>query len=326
MSFKNLDLNLLRVFDAIMAEQNLTRAADRLAMTQPAVSNALKRLREALKDDLVVRTAHGVRATPRANELWPTVRETMGALQAAIAPGAFDLSRVQASFRIALADSTASMFLPSVVKGIESEARGIRLRMMPLLTRDPRQLLLSADIDLAVGSFPGVAAELASGKDATSSAIRHQGLYSGKYVCVMRADHPLAKQEMTLERFCQAHHLQVSFSGRAHGLVDEVLAKIGRKRLTRLTVNQYFTAGRLIAESDLITILPLHLISATGMKDELIWKEVPLALPTFHVDMLWHERSMRNRAHQWLRQQVVHAVEVSQENSSIQPDAPAPAR
>lgn len=322
MSFKNLDLNLLRVFDAIMAEKNLTRAADRLAMTQPAVSNALKRLRDSLNDELVVRTAHGVRATPRADEIWPTVRETMGALQAAIAPGAFDLSRVEASFRMAMADSTASMFLPSVVKGIESEARGIRLRMVPLLTRDPRPLLLSSDIDLAVGSFPGVLAQLTTAQGPQASAIRHQGLYSGKYVCVMRADHPYARDEMTLERFCEAHHLQVSFSGRAHGLVDEELAKIGRKRLTRLTVNQYFTAGRIIANSDLITILPLHLIAATGMKDALTWKELPLTLPTFHVDMLWHERNARNRAHQWLRQQIVHAVETSQGNASIQADPP----
>jgi DNA-binding transcriptional LysR family regulator len=325
MSFKNLDLNLLRVFDAIMAEKNLTRAADRLAMTQPAVSNALKRLRDSLNDELVVRTAHGVRATARADELWPTVRETMGALQAAIAPGAFDLSRVEASFRMAMADSTASMFLPSVVKGIESEARGIRLRMVPLLTRDPRPLLLSSDIDLAVGSFPGVLAQLTTAQGPQASAIRHQGLYNGKYVCVMRADHPFAQEEMTLERFCHAHHLQVSFSGRAHGLVDEELAKIGRKRLTRLTVNQYFTAGRIIANSDLITILPLHLIAATGMKDALTWKELPLTLPTFHVDMLWHERNVRNRAHQWLRQQIVHAVETSQGNSTIQADPPSPA-
>ena len=320
MSFKSLDLNLLRVFDAIMAEQNLTRAADRLAMTQPAVSNALKRLREALGDELVVRTAHGVRATPRAEDLWPTVRETMGALQTAIAPGAFDLSRAEATFRLAMADSTASMFLPTVVKAIETEARGIRIRMVPLTTRDPRPLLLSGDIDLAAGAFQGVMGELRA-DPANTSSIRHQGLYSGKYVCVMRAGHPFAEGEMTLERFCQAHHLQVSFSGRAHGLVDEALAKLKHERLTRLTVNQYFTAGRIIANSDLITILPLHLIAATGMKEELIWKELPITLPTFHADMLWHERNSRNRAHQWLRQQIVHAVDVSQEKTPIQADA-----
>ncbi|MDO8298250.1 LysR family transcriptional regulator [Lacisediminimonas sp.] len=317
MSFKNLDLNLLRVFDVVMSEQNLTRAADRLAMTQPAVSNALKRLRDALGDELLVRTAHGVRATPRAEELWPTVREALVALQAAIAPAVFDLSKVQLTFRLAMADSTATLFLPTLVSAIENEAPGMRVRMVPLTTRDPRALLLSSDIDLAVGSFPGVLSQLAAGQGTLSSTIQHQGLYSGKYVCVMRPGHPLAKVDMTLDRFCEAHHLLVSFSGRGHGMADDQLAKIGRKRTTLLTVHQYFTAGRVIANSDLITILPYHLIAATGMKDALVWKELPISLPEMHVDMLWHERNARNRAHQWLREQILHAVEVSRESTPI---------
>ncbi|MDO9216467.1 MAG: LysR family transcriptional regulator [Lacisediminimonas sp.] len=300
-----------------MSEQNLTRAADRLAMTQPAVSNALKRLRDALGDELLVRTAHGVRATPRAEELWPTVREALVALQAAIAPAVFDLSKVQLTFRLAMADSTATLFLPTLVSAIENEAPGMRVRMVPLTTRDPRALLLSSDIDLAVGSFPGVLSQLAAGQGTLSSTIQHQGLYSGKYVCVMRPGHPLAKVDMTLDRFCEAHHLLVSFSGRGHGMADDQLAKIGRKRTTLLTVNQYFTAGRVIANSDLITILPYHLIAATGMKDALVWKELPISLPEMHVDMLWHERNARNRAHQWLREQILHAVEVSRESTPI---------
>ena len=320
MSFKNLDLNLLRVFDVVMSEQNLTRAADRLAMTQPAVSNALKRLRDALGDELLVRTAHGVRATPHAEELWPTVREALSALQTAIAPATFDLSKVEVTFRLAMADSTATLFLPTLVSAIEREAPGMRVRMVPLTTRDPRSLLLSSDIDLAVGSFPGVLSQLAAGQGALSSTIQHQGLYSGKYVCVMRPEHPLAKGDMTLDRFCEAHHLLVSFSGRGHGMVDDQLAKIGRKRTTLLTVNQYFTAGRVIANSDLITILPYHLIAATGMKDALVWKELPLSLPEMHVDMLWHERNARNRAHRWLREQIVHAVEISRESTPLLAD------
>ena len=317
MSFKNLDLNLLRVFDAVMSEQNLTRAADRLAMTQPAVSNALKRLRDALGDELLVRTAHGVRATPRAEELWPTVREALLALETAIAPAEFDLSQVQTTFRLAMADSTATLFLPILVNAIEKEAPGMRVRMATLTTRDPRPMLLSGDIDLAVGSFPGVQAQLTLAQGALSTTIRHKGLYSGKYVCVMRRGHPLAALELTLDRFCEAHQLQVSFSGRAHGMTDDQLAKLGRKRITLLTVNQYFTAGRVIANSDLITILPYHLIAATGMQDALVWKELPITLPEMHVDMLWHERNARNRAHEWLRTQILHAVEVSRGNTPL---------
>ena len=133
----------------------------------------------------------------------------------------------------------------------------------------------------------------------------------------MRHDHPLAHQELTLENYCAAHHLQVSFSGRAHSFVDDALAQLERQRTILLTVNQYFTAGRVIAHSDLITVLPYHLIAATGMGDALIWKELPFSLPKMYVDMLWHERNTRNPAQKWLREQIVHAVELSLATNTI---------
>jgi DNA-binding transcriptional LysR family regulator len=302
MSFLTLDLNLLRVFDAVMTEQNLTRAANRLAMTQPAVSNALRRLRDALRDDLLIRTAHGVKPTPRAEELWPTVRNALASLEQAVAPAEFNISKVQATFRMAMADATAVLLLPSLVRSIENEASGINVRMVPLTTREPRPLLIRGDIELAVGFFPGVVAQLAGGPD---TPIRHERLYSGRYVCVMRKDHPLGKQELTLDAYCNANHLLVSFSGRAHGLTDEALAQLNRERRILLTVNQFFTAGRVVANSDLITVLPRHLVSSAGMPGALITKELPFKLPAVHVDMLWHERDARSPAHLWLRNQLM---------------------
>jgi DNA-binding transcriptional LysR family regulator len=299
MSFLTLDLNLLRVFDAVMTEQNLTRAADHLAMTQPAVSNALRRLRDTLGDELLIRTAHGVKPTPRAEELWPTVRKALSSLEEAVAPTVFDVSKTQATFRMAMADSTAALLLPSLVRSIESEAPGVNVRMVPLTTREPRPMLLRGDIDLAVGFFPGVVAQLAGGPD---TPIRHERLYSGQYVCVMRKDHPLANQELTLDTYCSANHLLVSFSGRAHGLSDEALAQLNRERRILLTVNQFFTAGRVVANSDLITVLPRHLIASTGMTGALIAKSLPYKLPDVHVDMLWHERDARSPSHKWLRE------------------------
>jgi len=298
MSFLTLDLNLLRVFDAVMTEQNLTRAAGHLAMTQPAVSNAIKRLRESLGDDLLIRTAYGVKPTPRAEALWPAVRAALAGLEAAVTPQRFDAASTQATFRMAMADATAAFWLPSLVRSIESEAPGISVRMVPLTTREPRPMLLRGDIELAVGFFPGVAAQLSS---ETSSPIHHERLYSGHYVCVMRRDHPLAGFDLTLDNYCSANHLLVSFSGRAHGLVDEALATMHRERRILLTVNQFFTAGRVVANSDLITVLPRHLIASTGMGDALRYKELPFALPAVHLDMLWHERDARSPAHQWLR-------------------------
>eukprot|EP01037_Dinobryon_pediforme_P031405 gene31405-35873_t len=267
MSFLTLDLNLLRVFDAVMTEQNLTRAANLLAMTQPAVSNALRRLRDTLKDELVIRTAHGVKPTPRAEELWPTVRRALSELEAVITPETFDVSRAQNTFRMAMVDATAALWLPSLVRTIMRDAPRIKIRMMPLTTRDPRAMLLRGDVDLAVGFFPGVTAQLAEGQGMVKSQISHERLYTGQYVCVMNRNHPLAKLELTLDNYCAADHLLVSLSGKPHAVIDDVLSSMDRERRILLTVNQFFTAGRIVASSDLITVLPRHLIAATGMTE-----------------------------------------------------------
>jgi DNA-binding transcriptional LysR family regulator len=198
-----------------------------------------------------------------------------------------------------MADATAALALPPLMRSIEKEAPGLNIRMMPLTTREPRPMLLRADIDLAIGFFPGVVAQL-SGELATP--IRHERLYSGRYVCVMRRDHPLAKGPLTLDAYCNAKHLLVSFSGRARGLVDDALARIGRERRILLTVNQFFTAGKVVANSDLITVLPRHLIASTGIGHEMVDLELPFDMPDVHVDMLWHERDARNLAHKWMRE------------------------
>jgi DNA-binding transcriptional LysR family regulator len=152
-SFLSLDLNLLRVFDAVMSEQNLTRAASRLAMTQPAVSNAIRRLRDALKDEIVIRTAHGVKPTPRAESLWPAVRRALAQLQEVVAPHTFDVSQATATFRLAMADATAALALPSLMRSIEKEAPGLSIRMMPLTTREPRPMLLRGTSTWLSASF-----------------------------------------------------------------------------------------------------------------------------------------------------------------------------
>lgn len=309
MSFLTLDLNLLRVFDAVMTEQNLTRAANRLAMTQPAVSNAVKRLRDALGDELLIRTAHGVKPTARAESLWPAVRRALAELEEAVAPRTFELAKANATFRMAMADATAGLLLPPLVRLIESEAPGIDIRMVPLTTREPRPMLLRGDIDLAIGFFPGVVAQL---QGSTETPVRHERLYAGQYVCVMRKGHPMADKELTLDRYCDANHLLVSFSGRARGLVDDALVALNRERRILLTVNQFFTAGKVVAASDLIMVIPRHLIDATGMSNELIQKELPFTLPEVHIDMLWHERDARSPGHRWLREQLRNSGALAQ--------------
>lgn len=306
LNFRTLDLNLLRVFDAAMAEGSLTRAASALAMTQPAVSHALRRLREAVGEDLFVRVAHGVRPTPRAVVLWPQVRTALGALRQALAPGDFDPRRDAVQLRIAMADATAGLLAPGLVRGIDSGAALVNLRVLPLTTRDPRALLDAGDADLAVGFFPEVIAAIVA--QGGQSHLRHVRLYDTRYVCAMRRKHPLARRALTLDAFCSAHHLLVSFSGEAHGFTDEALAGLNRRRRIVLTVNQFFTAGRVVARSDLLTVLPEGFAEAAGFGAELVTRELPLTLAPVHVEMLWHLRHDADPAHRWLREQMQAAV------------------
>jgi DNA-binding transcriptional LysR family regulator len=160
LNFRTLDLNLLRVFDEVMAERNLTRAASNLSMTQPAVSNALRRLRDLLGDDLVRRSGYGVEPTPFALGLWPTVREALSQLRHTLSPGRFEPATATQHFVLAMADATASKIMPGLVQLLDREAPGVTLRVLPLTTRDPRDLLEGGEVHLAIGHFPGVLAEM----------------------------------------------------------------------------------------------------------------------------------------------------------------------
>lgn len=311
MNFRTLDLNLLRVFDEVMAERNLTRAAKNLAITQPAISNALKRLRDHVGDELLVRAAAGVEPTPMAEKLWPVVREALGALHSAMVPDRFDASTATASFQLAMADATAALLIPPLIRRIEAQAAGISLRVLPLTTRDPRGLLAATDLDLAVGYFPIALAAITLDhmQRSDGGTARHERLYDGEYVCVMRRGHPLASRKMTLDAYCEAHHLLVSFSGRPYGFVDEALAAVHRTRRVVLTVNQFFTAGRVVSQSDLLTVLPKHFLFANGMQEDFAIRPLPFKVDTVHVDMLWHRRQHTRPAHEWLRAAVIEAAQ-----------------
>ncbi|ABM40331.1 transcriptional regulator, LysR family [Acidovorax sp. JS42] len=309
LNFRTLDLNLLRVFDEVMAERNLTRAAEKLAITQPAVSNALRRLREVLGDELVTRRGHGVEPTPRALALWPAVRHALAQLQETLSPGRFDPASAQTTFVLAMADATGATLIPPLIEIVEREAPGVSLRVVPLTTRDPRRLLDEESADMAVGYFPAVLADLTA-RAQSDNVVAHEStrLYDSQYVCVMRADHPLAAVPMTLDLYCAARHLLVSFSGKPFGFIDGALAALGRERRIVLTVNQFFTAGRVVATTDLLTVLPRHFVGVASVRDELVWRPLPMTLPPVHVDALWHRRRNHDPAHRWLREAIARAA------------------
>lgn len=309
-NLRTLDLNLLRVFDEVMAERNLTRAANKLAMTQPAVSNALNRLRDALGDRLVVRSGYGVEPTPKALALWPAIADALRQIESSLAPGEFVPMEANTTFVLAMADATAAELMPGLVGILQEEAPGVSMRVLPLATRDPRRMLEEGMMDLAVGFFPPVIADLSVQEQAGRvAAFERQRLFGGEYVCVMRKGHPLAKGSLTIKRFCDARHLRVSFSGRPFGFVDEALMALGRQRRVVLTVNQFFTAGRVVATSDLLTVLPKHFVSVTGMADQFVLRELPFELPLVLVDALWHRREGQRSDHAWLRAAVATAAQ-----------------
>jgi DNA-binding transcriptional LysR family regulator len=302
---RTFDLNLLKVFDVVMAERNLTRAAQVLALTQPAVSNALSRLRQALGDDLLVRQGRGLQPTPKALELWPDIRATLERLQTTLAPRVFAPATAQHSFVLTMADATAAELMVGLVTRLGAQAPGVSLRTVPLTTRDPRRLLEDGQADLAIGHFPAVLSDLGALAQAGELPLFfHQRLFVSDYVCVMRQGHPLASGELTLDAFCQAQHMLVSFSGRAFGLIDEALAALNRSRRVALTVNQFFTTGKVVANSDLLTVLPRHFVNVTGFEAELLVRELPFEVPPIHVDALWSRRHEQDSAHAWLRAQV----------------------
>ncbi|HWI83553.1 LysR family transcriptional regulator [Ramlibacter sp.] len=308
-NFRTLDLNLLRVFDQVMAERNLTRAASSLAMTQPAVSNALNRLRDALGDKLLVRSGYGVEPTPKALAVWPAIADALRQIESSLSPGDFVPAHANTTFVLAMADATAAELMPGLVEIIDREAPGVSMRVLPLSTRDPRRLLDDGEMDLAVGFFPAVLAELTGHEQAGRlPAFDHQRLFGGEYVCVMRKGHPLARSPLTIKRYCEARHLRVSFTGRPFGFVDEALASLGRQRRVVLTVNQFFTAGRVVATSDLVTVLPRHFVDVTGMEHEFTLRELPFDLPPVLVHSLWHRRQSQRSDHAWLRTAVAESA------------------
>ena len=309
-NFRTLDLNLLRVFDEVMAERSLTRAARNLSLTQPAVSNALRRLRQTLGDDLVQRSGQGMAPTPRAVAIWPSVREALRQLQESLVPSEFVPACATVAFVLAMADATAASLIPGLNDILERDAPGVVLRVVPLITRDPRPMLDQETCDLAVGHFPSVLPDLtARAQSGQALPFLFQRLYDGEYVCVMRKGHPLAAGGLTLDSYCAARHMLVSFSGRPYGFIDESLAALGRERRVVLTVNQFFTAGRVVANSNLLTVLPRHFVKVTGLAGQLALRPLPLEVSPVHVDALWHRRSQQRSDHAWLRQAVVRSAE-----------------
>lgn len=294
MNLARVDLNLLVVFDAVLAERSATRAGQRLGLTQPAISNALARLRRLLGDELFVRGSEGMRPTPRALELAVPVRQALVQLQDALEPAAFIPAEARRTFNLSMTDYTASLILPPLAQRLAATAPGVDLRLRPNTNVNAAALLDGNEIDFAIGGFPDHPARF-----------RSLTLFEDSYVCAMRRGHPLARAALTLEEFVAAKHLLVTLTAEATGIVDRVLEGRGLRRRVAMTINQFLLAPLIVGHSDLIITLARRTAEGCAAVYGLHLVAVPLELPPARVMLLWHERLSRHPAHEWLRATLV---------------------
>jgi DNA-binding transcriptional LysR family regulator len=290
MNVKDVDLNLLRVFDAVLHESGVTPAAARLGLTQPAVSNALARLRKLFGDPLFVRTPDGMDATPFARELAEPVRQALALLESALAHGpGFDPASATRAFRFYMSDLGQIEFLPPLIERVESRAPGVRLEAVALDVEDIAGALASGTLDLAVGFLP-----------ALGPPVQRRALFRDPYVCLMRVDHEI--RSLTKKRFLDAAHVLVSYRG-GHRVIEEAFERAGIRVALRVP---HFTVVPMVLErTDLILTLPARVARVYERGGKLKSLPVPLSIPLADVGVHWHERFEADPGNRWLREQVI---------------------
>jgi DNA-binding transcriptional LysR family regulator len=292
MNVHEIDLNLLRVFDAVLRERGVTPAAGRLGLTQPAVSNALARLRGLLGDALFVRTAAGMDPTPFARELAEPVRQALALLESALAHGpGFEPSTSVRTFRFYMSDLGQVEFLPPLVERVQGVAPGVKLEAVALEVEDIGDALAAGGLDLAIGFLPGLAAP-----------IRRQALFRDPYLCLMRADHPIGT--FTKKRFLEASHALVTYRG-GHRVVEEALERAGIARRIALRVPHFTVLPMVLERTDLILTLPARVARVYEKRGRLKALPPPVPIPPAEVAVHWHERFEADPGNRWLRSQMV---------------------
>lgn len=291
-----LDLNLLVTLDALLAEQNVTRAAQRLHLSQPAVSVQLARLRELFGDPLLLPGPRGMRPTARADALRQPLHDALQALGQAVAPaGPFEPAAARHTWRVAASDYGESTIVLPALAGIRAAAPLTRLATLGLSPPALARQLEAGDIDLAFH----VASE-------APPQLRRRSLFVERYLLAGRAGHPALQGRLTLEQFCQLEHALVSPDGGGFaGGTDEVLAQRGLARRVVLSVPHFLFLESVLASTDMVAVLPSRLVRGNPRLQSV---EPPLDVPGFEMLMLWHERVHRDPAHQWLREQLARAA------------------
>jgi DNA-binding transcriptional LysR family regulator len=298
------DMNLFAAFDALLRERSVTRAAQRVGVTQSAMSHTLRRLRELFGDPLLVRGRSGMVLTPRAEALVGPLRSGLASLRHALEqPLPFEPAHARRSFRLVSPDLFDSLALPPLLGRLRDEAPGVNVSVVPR-PRDLGAALESGEVDLAV--VPVWLDDSAEPMDG-AAALRRRSLFRDRLCCYLRAGHPALDRRgrLSLAKYAALAHVLVSPQGEGPGVVDVCLAERGRERRVALRVPHFSSALAVVVESDLVLTAPSSLARLAGNASRLVSTRAPLALPEHAVTMVWHARFGDDLAHRWLRSLLV---------------------
>jgi len=289
------DLNLLRVFLALMEERNVTRTAERLGITQPALSNALSRLRVMLRDPLFIRERYGMRPTPKAEELAPAIAASLESLDTLIlGQQEFDPATASHLFTIAPNSYVELVLMPAIVARLGERAPGIKLRLMPFGTDLAETGVTSGQTSMVIGRIP---------EPPDNLVVQH--LMEEGFGCIVRANHPRVGKKLSKKDFEELKHVNVLPPGRLRVGLFQALARQSLQREVAISVTHFLAVPEMIAVSDYCATLPSMLCQRLARDRRLKVLKTPVDLGTFPIEMAWHVRYRNDPAHVWLRALIV---------------------
>ncbi len=290
-NISELDLNLLLVFDAIWRRNSVSRAADDVGLSQPAVSNALRRLRAQFGDQLFVRIGKEMAPTPLAEELGAVIPSALAQIRAGLQRRRdFDPRREAATYTLIMTDIGEIVFLPRLLRRLKEEAPGISLRKVQLSAEDTPRALQTGEVNLAIGFMPDL-----------KSGVYQQQLFTTTYVCIVREDHPSIRGRVTRAQFLGATHAVAEAVGTGHYVIERQLERLGVARRIGLRVPNFLALPSIIASTDMIATVPEPLAAAFESIAIRTFRH-PIPLPPLPIKQFWHERYHDDPANRWLRQ------------------------
>jgi DNA-binding transcriptional LysR family regulator len=288
MNFKETDLNLFIAFDVIYTEKNLTKAGQVLGITQPAVSNALSRLRELFGDDLFIRTSKGMIPTPVANQIIKDVRSALSLIQNTISETEkFDPSIAEMTFKISIGDSSEYRLLPLLIKELAEIAPKIKVETYLTPRKDAPRELASGTIDFSID--PPVHSD---------PHLRHEKIYEEDYVMIVRKDHPILNlKEITIEDYLKLSHIHISNRKTGLGHVDMALYRLGLSRDISLRAQHFLVAPYIVEQSD----LAITTTKGFAVDRDLAWRELPFEIEPLILHLYWHEAKDSDPSTKWMK-------------------------